>query len=158
MSWKGYLYMKIYLNNLQDTIEFGGKLGTLLKTSDVICLNGDLGAGKTTLSKSIGEGLGVIEYITSPTFTLINEYQGRLPLYHFDVYRLNTYEELEDLGVEDYFYGNGVCLIEWAEKISEDLPDERLEIWITRGELDKERTIELKAFGDRYKTLIKELS
>lgn len=150
--------MKININSLQDTIKFGEKLGKLLKESDVICLNGDLGAGKTTLSKSIGKGLGVLEYITSPTFALINEYQGRLPLYHFDVYRLNTYEELEDLGVEDYFYGKGVSLIEWAEKIYKVLPDERLEIWILRGDLDNERIIELKVFGDRYKTLIEELS
>lgn len=150
--------MKKILNNIEDTIKFGEKLGKLLKAGDIICLNGDLGAGKTTLSKSIGQGLDIEEYITSPTFTLINEYQGRLPLYHFDVYRLNSYEELEDLGVEDYFYGNGVCLIEWAEKIAEDLPEERLEIWISRGDFDDERNIEVKAFGSRYKTLIEELS
>ena len=105
--------MKINLNSVQDTIKFGEKFGKLLISGDIIFLNGDLGAGKTTLSKSIGEGLGVQEYITSPTFTLINEYEGRLPLYHFDLYRLDSYEELEELGVEDYFYGNGVCLIEW---------------------------------------------
>lgn len=150
--------MKILLSNLLDTIKFGEKLGKLLKSGDIICLNGDLGVGKTTLSKSIGEGLGVQEYITSPTFTLINEYEGRLPLYHFDVYRLNSYEELEELGAEDYFYGNGICLIEWAEKISEDLPENRLEVWIARGAFDDERCIELKAFGHRYKTLIEELS
>lgn len=149
--------MKIYLNSIEDTIEFGEKLGKLLKSGDIICLNGDLGAGKTTLSKSIGQGLGVKEYITSPTFTLINEYEGRIPLYHFDVYRLNNYEELEELGAEDYFYGNGVCLIEWAQKIYDDLPENRFEIWISRGEFDDDRYIELKAFGDRYKTLTEEL-
>ena len=150
--------MKINLNSVQDTIKFGEKLGKLLIAGDIIFLNGDLGAGKTTLSKSIGEGLGVQEYITSPTFTLINEYEGRLPLYHFDLYRLDSYEELEELGVEDYFYGNGVCLIEWAEKFSEDLPENRLEVWINRGKTDDERYIKLKAFGDRYKKLIEELA
>ena len=150
--------MKINLNSVQDTIKFGEKLGKLLIAGDIIFLNGDLGAGKTTLSKSIGEGLGVQEYITSPTFTLINEYEGRLPLYHFDLYRLDSYEELEELGVEDYFYGNGVCLIEWAEKFSEDLPENRLEVWINRGKTDDERYIKLKAFGDRYKKFIEELA
>ncbi|NMA49464.1 MAG: tRNA (adenosine(37)-N6)-threonylcarbamoyltransferase complex ATPase subunit type 1 TsaE [Tissierellia bacterium] len=150
--------MKINLNSVQDTIKFGEKLGKLLIAGDIIFLNGDLGAGKTTLSKSIGEGLGVQEYITSPTFTLINEYEGRLPLYHFDLYRLDSYEELEELGVEDYFYGNGVCLIEWAEKFSEDLPENRLEVWINRGKTDDERYIKLKEFGDRYKKLIEELA
>jgi tRNA threonylcarbamoyladenosine biosynthesis protein TsaE len=148
--------MKINLNSIEDTIKFGEKLGSLLKMGDIICLNGDLGAGKTTLSKSIGAGLGVKEYITSPTFTLINEYEGRLPLYHFDVYRLNSYEELEDLGVEDYFYGDGVCLVEWAEKISEDLPELRLEIYLARGDSDDKRVLKMKAFGNRYKTLTKE--
>ena len=150
--------MKINLNSVQDTIKFGEKLGKLLIAGDIIFLNGDLGAGKTTLSKSIGEGLGVQEYITSPTFTLINEYEGRLPLYHFDLYRLDSYEELEELGVEDYFYGNGVCLIEWAEKFSEDLPENRLEVWINRGKTDDERYIKLKSFGERYKKLIEELA
>ena len=150
--------MKINLNSVQDTIKFGEKFGKLLISGDIIFLNGDLGAGKTTLSKSIGEGLGVQEYITSPTFTLINEYEGRLPLYHFDLYRLDSCEELEELGVEDYFYGNGVCLIEWAEKFSEDLPENRLEVWINRGKTDDERYIKLKEFGDRYKKLIEELA
>ncbi len=150
--------MKVSLNNVQDTNKFGEKLSKLLIAGDIIFLNGELGAGKTTLSKSIGEGLGVKEYITSPTFTLINEYEGRLPLYHLDVYRLNSYEELEELGVEDYFYGNGVCLIEWAEKFSEDLPEYRLEVWISKGKTDDERYIKLRAFGDRYKKLIEELA
>lgn len=149
--------MKINLKSINDTNEFGEKLAILLKAGDIICLNGDLGVGKTTLSKSIGQGLGVIEYITSPTFTLINEYEGRLPLYHFDVYRLNSYEELEDLGLEEYFYANGVCLIEWADKIGPDLPENRLELWISKRGSEYEREIELKAYGERYKSLIEEL-
>ena len=93
--------MIIRIDGIDKTNKFGEKLGSLLQKGDIICLNGDLGAGKTTLSKAIGKGLLVEDYITSPTFTLINEYKGRLPLYHFDVYRLENGEELFDLGIED---------------------------------------------------------
>lgn len=149
--------MRIELKGIEETDRFGKRLGELVQPGDVICLNGDLGAGKTTLSKSVGEGLGVEEYITSPTFTIINEYEGRIPLYHFDVYRLNHGEELYDLGVEDYFYGDGVCLIEWAQNIQDYLPDGRLELWIYRTDNPDERIVELKSFGDRSEFLAKEL-
>lgn len=149
--------MRIELKGIEETDIFGRRLGELVEAGDVICLNGDLGAGKTTLSKSVGLGLGVEEYITSPTFTIINEYQGRLPLYHFDVYRLNSGEDLYDLGVEDYFYGKGVCLIEWAEQIQDYLPDDRLELWIYRTGNPDERIVDLKPFGDRSEFLAKEL-
>lgn len=149
--------MKIELKGIEDTDRFGRRLGQLAQPGDVICLNGDLGAGKTTLSKSVGLGLEVEDYITSPTFTIINEYEGRLPLYHFDVYRLNDGEELYDLGVDDYFYGEGVCLIEWAENIRDYLPEDRLEIWIYRSDNPDDRVVQLKAFGDRSEFLAKEL-
>ncbi len=149
--------MRIELKGIEETDRFGKRLGELVQPGDVICLNGDLGAGKTTLSKSVGEGLGVDEYITSPTFTIINEYEGRIPLYHFDVYRLNHGEELYDLGVEDYFYGDGVCLIEWAQNIQDYLPDDRLELWIYRTDNPDDRIVELKSFGDRSEFLAKEL-
>ncbi|MGM0396893.1 MAG: tRNA (adenosine(37)-N6)-threonylcarbamoyltransferase complex ATPase subunit type 1 TsaE [Bacillota bacterium] len=149
--------MKIKLRGLEETDKLGKRLGQLAEPGDIICLNGSLGAGKTTLSKSIGLGLGVQEYITSPTFTLINEYQGRLPLYHFDVYRLNDGEELYDLGAEDYFYGKGVCLVEWAEYIEEFLPEDRLELWIYTTDDPNERIIEIIPYGERNKFLAKEL-
>jgi tRNA threonylcarbamoyladenosine biosynthesis protein TsaE len=149
--------MKIELKGIEDTDRFGRRLGQLAQPGDVICLNGDLGAGKTTLSKSVGLGLEVEDYITSPTFTIINEYEGRLPLYHFDVYRLNDGEELYDLGVDDYFYGEGVCLIEWAENIRDYLPEDRLELWIYRSDNPDDRVVQLKAFGDRSEFLAKEL-
>src|SRR5699024_10277506 len=98
--------MKIKLKGLEETKEFGIKLGKVLKSGDIVCLNGDLGAGKTTLSKSIGLGLGVDDYITSPTFNLINEYNGRIKMYHFDVYRLDHVDDLYDLGFEEYFHGD----------------------------------------------------
>ncbi|WP_422487099.1 tRNA (adenosine(37)-N6)-threonylcarbamoyltransferase complex ATPase subunit type 1 TsaE [Gudongella sp. DL1XJH-153] len=149
--------MKIRVKGIKDTDKLGRKLGELVEPGDVICLNGDLGAGKTTLSKSIGLGMGVDDYITSPTFAIINEYEGRHPLYHFDVYRLNNGEELFDLGVEDYFYGKGVCLIEWAENIEEFLPENRLEVWINTTLDPDEREIELIPYGDRNEFLAREL-
>ena len=149
--------MEIRLNNLEETEEFGTKLGKILKSGDIICLNGDLGAGKTTLTKSIGLGLDVKEYITSPTFTLINQYRGRLPVYHFDEYRLENADELYDLGFDEYFYGNGVCIIEWADKIENLLPKERLVLDIKKGKDIDERVINITAYGNRYIELLKEM-
>lgn len=149
--------MEIILNGLEETEEFGIKLGKLLKGGDIICLNGDLGAGKTTLTKSIGLGLGVTDYITSPTFALINEYSGRNSVYHFDVYRLENVEELYDLGFDEYFYSNGVSIIEWADKIERLLPKERIVLDIEKGiDLD-ERRIKISGYGNRYMEILKEL-
>lgn len=150
--------VRIVLKGLKETEKFGERLGSLLKPGDIISLTGDLGAGKTTLTKSIGKGLGVEDYITSPTFTLINEYKGRTMLYHFDVYRLEGAVDLYDLGFEEYFYSNGVCIIEWGDKIEEVLPKERINLQIEKGvELD-ERIIYLHGEGDRFKQLHKELN
>lgn len=149
--------MIIKLKDIKQTELFGERLGRLLEKGDVVCLNGDLGAGKTTLSKSIGEGLEVEDYITSPTFAIMNQYNGRIPLYHFDVYRLEGWHQLEDIGAEDYFYGNGVCLIEWAETIQEYLPKDRLEIRLSFGINEGERALMLRAFGSRFEKLLEEL-
>ena len=149
--------MEIRLNSLEQTEGFGIKLGKLLKGGDIVCLNGELGAGKTTLTKSIGLGLGVNDYITSPTFALINEYKGIVPVYHFDVYRLENVEELYDLGFDEYFYSNGVSIIEWAEKIERLLPKERIE-WDIKKFIDiNERRINVTGYGDRYIEILKEL-
>ena len=150
--------MKIKLNGLEETKDFGIKLGKLLKAEDILCLNGDLGAGKTTLTKSVGLGLGVEEYITSPTFSLINEYKGRVWVYHFDVYRLENVEDLYDLGFDEYFYGKGVCVIEWAEKIERLLPKDRIVIDIEKGEDLEERIITISGNGNRYVEIVKELN
>ena len=149
--------MEIVLKGLRETKEFGIRFGKLLKAGDVVCLNGDLGAGKTTLTKSIGIGLGVDDYITSPSFALINEYTGRIPLYHFDVYRLDNVEELYDLGFDEYFYGRGVSIIEWAEKIKILLPEERIVLDINQGIDISERRINITSYGNRYEDIIKEL-
>lgn len=149
--------MEIRLKGLEETKEFGIKIGNILKGGDIVCLNGDLGAGKTTLTKSIGLGLGVTDYITSPTFTLINEYSGRLPVYHFDVYRLENADELYDLGFDEYFYGKGVCIIEWADKIEKLLPRERIILDIEKGKALDERRINITGYGNRYIEILKEL-
>ncbi len=106
----------------EDTEGFGYEIGKNAKTGEIYCLSGDLGTGKTVFTKGFARGLGIDEDITSPTFTLINEYYGRLPLYHFDVYRVGDPEEMEYIGCDEYFFGDGVCLIEWAELIEEIIP------------------------------------
>ncbi|MFA5034763.1 MAG: tRNA (adenosine(37)-N6)-threonylcarbamoyltransferase complex ATPase subunit type 1 TsaE [Candidatus Margulisiibacteriota bacterium] len=108
-----------------ETVELGRQIGAFLLPNEVVALTGTLGAGKTTLIQGIAAGLGVKDYVTSPTFIIINEYQGRLPLYHFDLYRLEDLGSIEELGVEEYFQRGGVCLIEWAERMTELLPAKR---------------------------------
>jgi len=152
----GYDKMIIEINNLEEVEKLGEKLGHLLEKKDVICLNGDLGAGKTTFTQAIGKGLGVREYITSPTFTIINEYEGRIPLYHFDIYRLYDEEELDLLGAQDYFYSEGVCVIEWADNAKNILPEKRLDIWIRIID-ESRREFKFIPHGDRYVRLVEEL-
>ncbi|WP_425446301.1 tRNA (adenosine(37)-N6)-threonylcarbamoyltransferase complex ATPase subunit type 1 TsaE [Dethiothermospora halolimnae] len=149
--------LKIITNNPQETENLGYKLGKTLEAGDIICLIGDLGAGKTTLTKSIAKGLDIDDYITSPTFTLIKEYEGRYPLYHFDVYRINDVDEMYDLGYEEYIFGEGVSIIEWANIIDDILPKEKLIIDIKRKDINK-REINIYGEGNRYKEIIKELS
>lgn len=133
-------FKEVIINNESETKKFGVELGKGLKKGDVIALTGDLGTGKTTLSKYIGEGLGISEMITSPTFTIVQEYHsGRLPLYHFDVYRINDLEEMYELGYEEYFYGDGVSIVEWADKIMEIIPDGAILIHIEYGNTPDER-------------------
>jgi len=130
----------------------------LLKPGDIITLNGELGAGKTCLAKGIARGMGIAGHVTSPTFTLINEYAGKIPLFHLDVYRLGSPDELEDLGYEEYFYGSGVTLIEWAGLVEEYLPLDRLDIFINKPEeKDGCRQMQFVPNGIRYQQLVKEL-
>ena len=109
----------------KETFELGKKIGLEAKAGEIICLDGDLGVGKTVFTQGFAKGLGIDEAVNSPTFTIIQEYdEGRLPLYHFDVYRIGNPEEMYEIGYEDYFYGQGVCLIELAKLIEELIPDE----------------------------------
>ena len=123
-----------------ETKKFATDVAQTLKKGDVIALVGDLGTGKTTLSKYIAEALGITETITSPTFTIVQEYHsGRLPLYHFDVYRVDDIEEMYRIGYEEYFYGEGVCIVEWADIVEEIIPEDAKVIFIEYGEDEGER-------------------
>lgn len=134
----------IKIKNEHETEAFGRKLGASVKAGTVIALIGDLGTGKTTLTKYIAAGLGVTEQITSPTFTIIKEYRtGRCPLFHFDVYRIGDIDEMYELGYEEYFFGDGICIVEWADLIEELIPEDALTIQITRGEGEEERIYEV---------------
>lgn len=118
----------------------GRRLAESLKAGDVLALTGDLGAGKTTLTKAVAEGLGVTELVVSPTFNIIREYRsGRLPLYHFDVYRIGHEDEMYELGYEEYFFGDGVCVVEWAELIEGLLPENAVRIRVEYGAGEEER-------------------
>ncbi|MCI7067877.1 MAG: tRNA (adenosine(37)-N6)-threonylcarbamoyltransferase complex ATPase subunit type 1 TsaE [Butyrivibrio crossotus] len=117
----------------QMTFEFAKKIGENLKGGDVLCLDGDLGVGKTVFTKGVAAGLGIKDDVSSPTFTLIQEYYGgRLPLYHFDVYRIDGPWDMDDLGYEEYFYGEGVCLVEWGSMIKELFPENTIYVRIEK--------------------------
>ncbi len=121
----------------EETFRLGEMTGGKLKPGTVICLDGDLGAGKTVFVKGVAKGLGVTDTVCSPTFTILQEYRdGRMPLYHFDVYRIEDPEEMYEIGFDDYLYGEGVCLIEWAKNVAELIPEGALKITITK-DLDK---------------------
>lgn len=125
--------INIETQSFEETVEFGRKLGSILKPGDVICLSGDLGTGKTALTNGIAKALGINSYITSPTFTLVNEYQGKYPLYHFDVYRISDPDEMFDIGFDEYINGEGITIIEWGELIKEILPGEIITVNITKN-------------------------
>ena len=115
------------------TFEIGKKLGEKADKGEIICLEGDLGVGKTVFTKGFAEGLNIEENIDSPTFTIVQEYkEGRIPLYHFDVYRIGDISEMDEIGYEDYFFGEGVCLIEWASRIKELIPESAIRIIIEK--------------------------
>ncbi|HEO8421838.1 tRNA (adenosine(37)-N6)-threonylcarbamoyltransferase complex ATPase subunit type 1 TsaE [Niallia sp. FSL W8-0635] len=141
-------------DNAEETIDFAERIGLLLEAGDVITLEGDLGAGKTTFTKGIAKGLGVTKTVNSPTFTIIKEYKGNLPLYHMDVYRLKNSEE--DLGFDEYFEGDGVTVVEWAHLIEDQLPMELLQIQLFYNSTSG-RKIVLTPKGSRYMQLCKEL-
>ncbi len=150
--------LEFQIADLAATEALGRKLGALLFPGAVIALNGPLGAGKTHLTRAIAEGLQVRNpaAVNSPTFVLIQEYPARLPIYHFDAYRLSGSREFAELGVDEYFNGDGVCIVEWADKVPEAMPAERLDIRIeVLG--DTERRFTMTATGERYAAMLKSL-
>ena len=141
----------------EQTWKIGEMLGARLKAGDTVCLYGDLGAGKTSFSYGIAQGLDVREqYITSPTFTFVNEYEGRVPFYHIDLYRLADPGELENIGFEEYIDSDGVTVIEWADRAEGELPGEALSVYLSYVD-DHSREIGFLAEGERYRKLLDEL-
>ena len=129
-------------NSAQQTEQLGEKLGQILKPGTVLAYTGDLGAGKTAFTRGLARGLEIPERITSPTFTIVNEYEGgRLPLFHFDMYRLGSSDELFDIGWEDYLIRGGVCAVEWSENVDDVLDEDTIRIDIRRGDSDDQRRI-----------------
>ncbi len=149
--------MEIISGSAQKTLGIGKLISRKLKKGDIVCLFGDLGSGKTVLTKGICLGLGVNKYkVTSPTFVILRQYKGKLPIYHFDLYRLSGPEDILDLGYEEYFFDEGVSVIEWADKLGQLLPKEFLKIrLLATGE--NQRAIKLSAEGLRYKKLLEDI-
>jgi tRNA threonylcarbamoyladenosine biosynthesis protein TsaE len=145
----------LFVPDLAGTEALGRRLGPLLFPGAVVALVGQLGAGKTHFTRAVAEGLGVRNpaAVTSPTFTLVHEYPARLPIYHFDAYRLVTAREFIDLGSDEYFHGGGVCLVEWADRVPEALPAERLDIRIGIADANRRR-FTVTSFGPRYDQLV----
>lgn len=151
------LMKKITLTSRDQTIALGKTIGLQLQAGDVLVLDGDLGAGKTTFTKGLAAGLEIPDLIKSPTFTIIHEYQdGRLPLYHMDAYRLEE-GGAADLGLEEYFDGDGVSVVEWAEFVEDELPADFLAIHFKRTSDDNTRILELEPHGSHFEQIVKDL-
>ena len=134
--------MELLSHSPEDTEDIGARLAEQLEPGAVVAFTGDLGAGKTAFTRGLARGLGIPDRITSPTFTIVNEYEGgRLPLFHFDMYRLGSADELFDIGWEDYLRRGGVCAVEWSENIADALEEDDVRVDIRRGASDQERVI-----------------
>jgi tRNA threonylcarbamoyladenosine biosynthesis protein TsaE len=145
-------------HNPEQTQLLGSYLGKLAQKADVLLLTGELGTGKTCLVQGLARGLDIVEYAFSPSFVILRQYHGRLPLYHIDLYRLDSLDEIAGLGLKDYFYGDGVCVIEWAEKAQQLLPPDSLLISLEYvGASRTGRSIQLKPQGQRHNELLKRL-
>jgi tRNA threonylcarbamoyladenosine biosynthesis protein TsaE len=147
------IVLKLVSTSPEETRRLGEELGRLTQAGDILLLTGGLGAGKTCLTQGIARGLGVEGYATSPTFVVVNQYRGRLIMYHIDLYRIDTLSEVTDLGLDDYLYGDGICVVEWADKALDAFPAERL--LVEMGFIsDTSRSIVFKPSGERYQTLL----
>lgn len=135
--------MEFVVTTVEETYKIGELIGALVNSGDIICLIGDLGTGKTHLTKGIAKGLGIEDHVTSPTFTIVNEYKGRLTLYHFDVYRVNDPEEIAAIGFDEYIFSDAVSIIEWANYIEDLIPLNNLTINIEK----------LPEYGDNYRKI-----
>lgn len=137
--------MTVITKSPEQTELLGKKLAAFLRPGDVIAYYGDLGAGKTAFTRGLAAGLGIREAVTSPTYTIVNEYlSGRMPLFHFDMYRLSSSEELFDIGWEDYLARGGVCAVEWSENVEDALEEDTIRVDIRRGDTDQQRRISIQ--------------
>ena len=149
--------MEIISDSAEKTLDIGKRLAGNLRKGDIVCLFGDLGSGKTVLTKGISSGLGVDkDKVVSPTFVILRQYQGKVMIYHFDLYRLNRPEDILDLGYEEYFFDEGISVIEWADKLGRLLPREFLKIQLSVAGKDK-RKLKISAEGLRYKKLLEDI-
>ena len=141
-----------------ETLELAGTVGELLRAGDVVSLVGDLGAGKTVFARGVARALGVTDPVVSPSFTIVREYEGRMPLVHVDVYRIDTVQELYDLGFEELVRDDGVTLVEWGDMIEGLLPGDRLDVHLTPGATDDERVVEIEGQGRSWRARAAELA
>ena len=144
--------MSMYSQNERQLMAIGQQLGQKLQRQDVLVLTGDLGAGKTTLTKGIAKGLGVAQMVKSPTYTIVRQYEGRLPLYHLDVYRIG--DDPDSIDLDDFLFGDGVTVIEWGELLKEELPDDHLEVVLSREQ--DGRRLTFKPSGPRSRQLFED--
>lgn len=149
--------MKLISKSPGDTLKIGRMIAKTLRPGDIICLLGDLGSGKTVLTKGIASGLGIkVEEVISPTFVIIREYQGKLPLYHFDLYRIEDCKDILSLGYDEYFFDAGVTVVEWAERLNPLMPKDYLEVKLMHRPKN-ERLLKFSAKGRRYENLLEKL-
>ena len=145
-------------HSTDETLELAGTVGELLRAGDVVSLVGDLGAGKTVFARGVARALGVTEPVVSPSFTIVREYDGRMPLVHVDVYRIDTVQELYDLGFEELVRDDAVTLVEWGDMIDGLLPVDRLDVRLAPGETDDERVVEIEGHGRSWRARAAELA
>ena len=141
--------MQFVSHSTQETEQFGEEVAKSLRGGDVLAFTGSLGMGKTAFTRGLARGLGCRGRVTSPTFTIVNEYDGKTPLFHFDMYRLGSSDELFDIGWDDYLARDGVCAVEWSERVSDALPDDTIYVDIARGE-EEENTRTITVTGGRF--------
>ncbi len=149
--------MKILSHAPEDTFDLAKRLAAAMEEGTVLCLKGDLGAGKTLFAQGLAAGLRVADDVTSPTFSLLNIYEGVLTLYHFDLYRLDAAEELEDIGFYEYTSAGGAVLIEWPDKFAAAMPEERIDLEIARGIGENERTLSFSLHGTSLQNVYEEM-
>jgi len=149
---------RVLTHSTDETLELAGTVGELLRAGDVVSLVGDLGAGKTVFARGVARALGVTEAVVSPSFTIVREYAGRMPLVHVDVYRIDTVQELYDLGFEEFVRDDAVTLVEWGDMIDGLLPSDRLEVRLAPGDTDDERVVEIEGHGRSWRARAAELA